>query len=166
METLSALYQRYMPLVYGVCLKYFQNTDDAKDGVINIYEELITKVKKHQISYFKPWLYQVAKNHCLMALRKKRKTPMITDTDDMQIAEDLHLEDVISKENRLKNLEECIQQLASQQKESISLFYLQGKCYKEISLSAGIDVDKVRSHIQNGRRNLKICMDKKENESN
>ena len=166
METLSTLYQRYMELVYGVCLKYFQNTDDAKDAVINIFEELIVKLKKHQVTYFKAWLYQVAKNHCLMALRKKKKTPHFVDTENVQIDDGLHLEEVMSKETRLKSLEECIQQLAAQQKESVTLFYLKGKCYKEIATSTGIDVEKIRSFIQNGRRNLKICMDKKENETN
>ena len=70
MNTLSTLYDRYIELIYGLCLKYLKNEEDAKDAVINIYEELIIKVQKHEITYFRSWLYQVAKNHCLMILRK------------------------------------------------------------------------------------------------
>lgn len=159
-DTLGELYQRYMELVYGVCLKYMKDPEEAKDCVINIFEELVTKVKKYDIDSFKPWLYQLAKNHCLMKLRSKKGRPVNIDIDVVHLQENIHLDDVMEKELRLSTMESCIEQLPGDQKQAIQMFYLEEKCYKEIAEKTGTDINKVRSFIQNGRRNLKICMEK------
>ncbi len=160
METLGDLYSRYMDLLYGVCLKYFKEPDEAQDAVIHIFEELVTKVKKYEIENFKGWLYQLAKNHCLMKLRSKKNQPINVDADLMYLTENMHLEAVMDKEINLLAMENCIEQLPEEQKAAIQLFYLQEKCYKEIAETTTLDINKVRSFIQNGKRNLKICMDK------
>lgn len=160
METLGDLYSRYMDLLYGVCLKYFKEPDEAQDAVIHIFEELVTKVKKYDIENFKGWLYQLAKNHCLMKLRSKKNQPVNVDADLMYLTENMHLDAVMDKETNLLVMENCIEQLPEEQKAAIQLFYLQEKCYKEIAETTALDINKVRSFIQNGRRNLKICMDK------
>lgn len=159
LDILGELYQRYMELVYGVCLKYLKEPEDAKDCVLNIFEELVTKVKKHDIDNFKGWLYQVAKNHCLMKLRKQKIIPVNIDMSFMQSGEILHLEEELQKEENFKQMQYCLGQLNEQQREVIELFYLNNKCYKEISDITAIEINKVRSFIQNGRRNLKICME-------
>jgi RNA polymerase sigma factor (sigma-70 family) len=161
LETLGTLYSQYMELIYGVCLKYLKQSDDAKDAVINIFEELIVKVKKYEIDNFRGWLYQLAKNHCLMKLRSQKKYPINVDIDLMHLQENVHLEDVKEKEQDLTIMEQCIETLPKEQKLTVELFYLKEKCYKEIAETINIDITKVRSFIQNGRRNLKICMDKK-----
>ncbi len=160
MDVLGELYNRYMELVYGVCLKYLKEPDDAKDCVINIFEELVTKVKKYDIDNFKGWLYQLAKNHCLMKIRSDKRNPVHVDADVMHLSENIHLDNVMEKEQHLNNMELCIEQLPYEQKKSIQLFYLEEKCYKDISEITSTDINKVRSFIQNGRRNLKLCMEK------
>lgn len=160
MEVLGELYHRYMDLVYGVCLKYMKEPEDAKDCVINIFEELVGKLKKYEVDNFKGWLYQLAKNHCLMKLRSKKGHPVNVDADVMHLAEKLHPEHAAEKEMQLNTMEHCMEQLPAEQKQAVQLFYLQEKCYKEISESTQTDINKVRSFIQNGRRNLKICMEK------
>ncbi|MEO8765338.1 MAG: sigma-70 family RNA polymerase sigma factor [Ginsengibacter sp.] len=157
---LGELYGRYMELVYGVCLKYLKEPEDAKDCVINIFEELINKVKKYEVDNFKPWLYQVAKNHCLMKLRSKKGNPVNINIDVVHLSENIHLDGVPEKELQLTSMESCIEQLPREQKEAIQQFYLQEKCYKEIADTTKTDIGKVRSFIQNGRRNLKICIEK------
>jgi RNA polymerase sigma factor (sigma-70 family) len=165
-QVLSDLYQRYMELLYGVCLKYFKDEDNARDAVLNIYEELISKVRKYEIQHFKSWLHQVARNHCLMKLRSDKKfTKAGTDVSLMQNEEELHLNGVLEKEEHFKHMYFCLQQLIPEQKLVVELFYLNGKCYNEISETTGIEWNKVRSFIQNGRRNLKNCMDKQMSES-
>jgi RNA polymerase sigma-70 factor (ECF subfamily) len=159
LDVLALLFQRYMDLLYGVCLKYLKNHEDAQDAVINIYEELIVKVKKHEIIYFKAWLYQLTKNHCLMKLRKLNTKMVDFEDGFMQISDDSHQEFVFNKEQQLLHMEECIKTLNQQQKITIELFYLQSKCYNEIAKLANMELGKVKSHIQNGRRNLKICME-------
>jgi len=163
LEALGELYQRYMDLVYGVCLKYFKDSEKAKDSVMQIFEELVVKVKKHEIENFKSWLYQVAKNYCLMQLRSPRNLKTIEiNPAIMQNEENVHLNGVLEKEENLEKMERCLETLQEDQKIMIRLFYLQGKCYNEIVEATGHEWNQVRSFIQNGRRNLKICMEKKE----
>ena len=161
LQVLSELYQRYMDLVYGVCLKYLQDPEDSKDAVMSIFEELVLKLRKHDIHFFRSWLYEVSKNHCLMFLRtsKKFKKAQI-DITLMQNEETLHLNGELEKEENFASLQYCIGQLSNEQKNIIELFYMKGKCYKEIVSITGIEWNKIRSFIQNGRRNLKLCMDK------
>ncbi len=160
LNVLALLYQRYMDLIYGVCLKYFKDPEAAKDAVINIYEELITKLKQHEVSNFKSWLYTLSRNHCLMLLRKEKGHATVEISDSfMQNEEMLHLDAVKQKEEQLNSMEKCLEQLSSEQKTCVTLFYLEGKCYNDITEQTGIEWNKVRSYIQNGRRNLKLCME-------
>ena len=160
LQVLAALYQRYMELVYGVCLKYLADSELAKDAVMQIFEELIIKLRKHEVDNFKSWLYTLAKNHCLMQLRsgKNKKTVSISP-ELMQNGEEWHLNGELQKEAEFKKLERCLQTLSAEQQQAVELFYLQQKCYNEIVEQTGLDWKKVRSLIQNGRRNLKICME-------
>ena len=160
LAVLGDLYNRYMDLVYGACLKYLKNPDDAQDSVMAIFEELISKLQKHQVENFKSWLYTLAKNHCLMKLRTAKKTGTVKIADElMQSEENLHLQDVLDREENFKQLEYCMGQLVTDQRRVIDLFYLQGKCYNEIAAETGLEWSNVRSYIQNGRRNLKLCME-------
>ena len=162
LKTLGELYQRYMELVYGVCLKYFKDPEQAQDAVMQIFEELVLKLKKHEVENFRGWLHQVAKNYCLMQLRtpKNLKTVELSPLL-MQNEEDVHLNGMMEKEENFKRLENCIASLSDEQRTMIKLFYLDGKCYNEIVEITGHGWNHVRSSIQNGRRNLKLCMEKK-----
>ena len=160
-QWLAQLYLRYSDLVYGVCVKYLKDGEAAKDSVMNIYQELVVKLQTHEVENFKSWLYVVAKNHCLMQLRKEKKMMTVEFTSSVMQSEDFtHLDSVLEKEQELKKLESCIDDLPAEQRQSIQLFYLENKCYNEIAESTGYDWNRVRSLIQNGRRNLKICMEK------
>ena len=163
LKVLGELYQRYMELVYGVCLKYFKDPEQAQDGVMQIFEELVSKLKKHEVENFRGWLHQVAKNHCLMHLRtpKNLKTVELSPLL-MQNEQDVHLNGVMDKEQNFVQLENCIAALPEEQRLMIKLFYLDGKCYNEIVEITGKSWNHVRSAIQNGKRNLKLCMDKPE----
>ena len=155
----AQLFERYLQLLYGVCLKYLSEPETAKDAVMDIFEELAQKLLKHEVGNFRGWLYTLAKNHCLMKLRSAgRNRFQSLDPENMQTAEELHLKDKIGQEEQFEQLSKCIEALAADQKTVIRLFYLQNKCYKEIETLTGMEWNKVRSHIQNGRRNLKICM--------
>ena len=162
LKALGQLYQRYMDLVYGVCLKYLKESEKAKDAVMHIFEELILKLKKHDVENFKSWLYQVAKNHCLMQLRTPRNLKTIDLPESlMQSDENVHLDGVMEKEENFQRLEYCLTTLSEDQQKAVRLFYIEGKCYNEIVELMGQEWSQVRSFIQNGRRNLKICIEKR-----
>jgi RNA polymerase sigma-70 factor (ECF subfamily) len=157
---LGELYQRYMELIYAVCLKYLKEPAEAQDAVMGIFEELVSKLRKHEVVYFRGWLYTVAKNHCLMVLRSKKQIQITQMPEFMQLTENTHLENVIEKELNLTRLSKCIERLSPDQKQTVQLFYLEEKSYKEIAGITQTEWNKVRSLVQNARRNLKICMDK------
>jgi len=163
LAVLGELYQRYMELVYGVCLKYFKESETAKDSVMQIFEELVLKLKKHEVENFKGWLHQLAKNHCLMQLRKPKNLKTVEMKIELvQSEENMHLNGALEKEENFKKLEYCLDTLTDEQRQAIKLFYLDGKCYNEIAEITGEEWNQVRSLIQNGRRNLKLCMEKME----
>ena len=148
-----------MDLVYGVSLKYFKESEDAKDCVLNIFEELVTKLRKHEVDNFKAWLYQLTKNHCLGKLRSRKIIPVNIDISTVQFQENEHLDNVYEKEENFRKMEYCLSRLGKEQRQVVELFYRQDKCYKEIADITGLEANKVRSYLQNGRRNLRVCMD-------
>ena len=163
LNILARLYQRYIELIYGVCLKYLGEAESARDAVMDIFEELVRKLPRHEVTYFRGWLYTLAKNHCLMKLRAAGRLKLsAVDPEHVQTADELHLNGMMEKEEQLDKLAQCMETLSAEQKTIVQLFYLQHKCYKEIGEITGLEWKQVRSHIQNGRRNLKICMDKQE----
>ncbi|MBK7733715.1 MAG: sigma-70 family RNA polymerase sigma factor [Bacteroidales bacterium] len=168
------LYERYMNLVFGVCLKYLEEREWAKDEVMNIFEKLVTVLPQQQeISNFRTWLYVVTKNHCLMLLRSRKSEAahaeaMMNDplffmenTSGMHpMGDDEGGEtDDPGGEDGMKRLEECIERLREEQRNCIRLFFYEGCSYRQISERLGVDEMKVKSYIQNGKRNLKICME-------
>ncbi len=164
LDLLGKLYQPYMHLVYGVCLKYLRDSDLAQDAVMAIFEELVVKLSKHEVENFKSWLYVLSKNHCLMELRKqKRKRTDNFDYSDLELMENgqvLHHEDDYTvQEDNLERLTTCIAQLKKEQKRCVELFYLDKKSYQEITDSTSYELKKVKSYIQNAKRNLKQCME-------
>jgi len=161
MKILARLYQRYLDLLYGVCLKYLGEREAARDAVMEIFEDLSQKLLKHEVTHFKGWLYTLARNHCLMQLRSSGRVKIHPfDPEVMQTADEWHLNDKMEQEARLDRLSSCIETLSAEQRGAVRLFYLENKCYKEIEMITGLEWNKVRSLIQNGRRNLKICMER------
>lgn len=155
---LAEIYQRYGHLVFGLCLKYFKQREDAEDMATQIFTQLQTKIEGKSIDSFKSWLYIVAKNECLMKLRKKKY-------DHMEIKEELvsasphEYEDKLNQELKYEELESAINQLDSEQALVIKQFYLKQQSYKSISESFDIPLKKVKSAIQNGKRNLRIKLE-------
>lgn len=170
LETLGELFGRYMHLVYGVALKYLKDREQAKDVVTQIFERLIIEIPKFEIQNFKSWLFVVTKNFCLMEIRKekasKNRFEKFSVEQNMESTELLHPIDEDLNTTMQENLKHCIDRLKKEQKDCVQLFYYQEQGYKEIAEELEIAEKKVKSYIQNGKRNLKICLEqlKKEHE--
>ena len=163
MELLGVLTERYTELIYGVCLKVLKHEAEAEDAFMGIFEKLTKKVQQHDIQEFRPWLHVLTRNHCLEILRKKGKHLTVSyDSEFMQSEEAVHpfMEEATNR--KLDALTGCLDTLKGEQKICVQLFYFEGKSYKEIAASKNMEMKKVRSYIQNGRRNLKICIEQKE----
>ncbi|MEI5983982.1 sigma-70 family RNA polymerase sigma factor [Sphingobacterium sp. PU5-4] len=163
LDTLGKLYAPYMSLLYGVCYKYLEDADQSQDAVMQIFDELIDKLRIYEVDNFKSWLYVYARNYCLMQLRRSKQVTKLDIEDNLYEAE-LKMSRAEEKkwgEQDFDKLESCMRTLNREQEACIRMFYLEQKCYKDIADETGYDMAKVKSYIQNGRRNLKICMEKK-----
>lgn len=154
------LYNRYIPLLYGVCLKYLGSAEKAEDAVMQLFEELTGKIGRYDISVFRTWLYSVVKNHCFQLLRRDEKEiPVDFDANFVESADIVHLlSEEDNEDSRLPALQKCMKQLPSQQRECIELFFMKEQSYADIVELTGYSLNHVKSYIQNGKRNLKICI--------
>lgn len=160
-EWLGILLPRYTLLLLGVCVKYLKNEELAKDAVQQVFIKAITELHKYKVDYFKSWIYMVAKNHCLMQLRDKNKATL--EMKEQYVQKPYEQTDVpsqIEKDHQLQNMEIALQQLSIEQKQCVTLFYLQKLSYQQIATQTGFTLLQVKSHIQNGKRNLKLILER------
>ena len=162
-EWLGILLQRYTLLLLGVCMKYLKNEDEAKDSVQQVFLKVIQELHKYKVEYFKSWLYMVAKNHCLMRLREKQGkiTAEINEKLTAQPEEEIDRQLLVSNDRTLAIMEEALKELNPEQRQCVTLFYLEKKSYQEVSDATGYSLLQVKSYIQNGKRNLKIMIERK-----
>jgi RNA polymerase sigma-70 factor (ECF subfamily) len=166
LKILGELYSRYMHLVYGLCLKYLRNREDAGDAVMQIFEKLIGEAGQHEIRNFRSWLYVLSKNFCLMKIRSEKSSERRMDIwvkdqeESVEFYPEMHPIDAEGMEEN-SALAECIEQLKAEQKDCIQLFYYQNWSYRQIAEILHIEENKVKSHLQNAKRNLKICLEGK-----
>jgi RNA polymerase sigma factor (sigma-70 family) len=165
LSLLAELYGKYMEMVFAICYKYLRQQDLAQDATMEIFEKLINDLHTHEVQNFKSWLHSVARNHCLMELRSQKVAAIehsdFFGDDFMENEPSEHQYDDWEIENDLNKLEKCLETLNFEQKSTVELFYLQEKSYKEIVEVTGYDLNKVKSYIQNGKRNLKNCIEQK-----
>lgn len=155
------LYDRYLHLVYGLCMKYFKSSEDSKDASMEIFEQASRALLQKEVTHFKSWLYVVSKNHCLMELRKRKTREEKNRMLIMESDEEVHLNIEGPEDEDLEALTACLETLKSEQKQCVSLFYLEKKSYREVESETGLTLKTVKSAIQNGKRNLKICIEAK-----
>lgn len=162
-EWLGILLQRYTLLLLGVSMKYLKNEEEAKDSVQQIFLKVIQELQKYKVEYFKSWLYMVAKNHCLMKLREKqgKQTAEINDKLAAKPEEETDRNAMLQNDHTLELMELSLKELNPEQQQCVTLFYLHKKSYQEVSDETGYNMLQVKSYIQNGKRNLKLLIEKK-----
>lgn len=165
--TMTAIFNRHLTSVFGVCMKYLKGEAEAKDAAMDIFEMLLEKLKTEEVKYFRSWLYMVTKNHCLQVIRKQKGMnaqdgAVEMDPDRfMESDANFHLNEKTDKEQEFAWLDECLEGLKNEQQQCVRLFFLKELCYKQIVAQTGYAMSKVKSYIQNGKRNLKICLESK-----
>ncbi|SFW23288.1 RNA polymerase sigma factor [Chitinophaga sancti] len=156
------LFDRYALLLLGMCMKYLKNEEDARDSVQQIFLKVLADINKHQVQFFRAWIYMVTKNHCLMQLRQRNQLRQ-------EEVSEKHLNDpappeekttLAEKEVLLNNMEQALELLNEEQRSCVKLFYLEKCSYQEITDQTGYTMLQVKSYIQNGKRNLKLLLSK------
>ena len=161
-QWIGILLERYTMLLLGVCMKYLKNEEEAKDAVQQVFLKVLTEVSKYKIDFFKSWLYMVAKNHCLMTLRAQHGKYTQELKEEAPVEQhDTDKNDLLTNEKTYALLEQAIAELSEEQKQCVTLFYLEKKSYQQISAQTGLNLMQVKSYIQNGKRNLRMLLEKK-----
>ena len=156
---LGILLPRYTLLLFGVCMKYLKNEEDAKDAVQQVFLKAISELHKYRVDYFKSWLYMIAKNHCLTKLRKIPHSPIELNEKIMATPDEyFRLDTYIEQDAGLSNMHLAMQQLSAEQKDCLTLFYLEKRSYAEVAAQTGFSLLQVKSYIQNGKRNLRLLL--------
>jgi RNA polymerase sigma-70 factor (ECF subfamily) len=163
---LGWLFERYSLLVFGVCMKYLRNATDAQDATQHVFEKALGEVGKYEIPFFKSWIYSVGKNHCLMQLRSRSSKPGTTDelpeetSAELLTDQELKMKELLMEEQS-HHLKAALHELNPDQRICVEMFYLEKSSYHEIETKTGFSFSQVKSHIQNGKRNLRIILEKK-----
>ena len=161
-QWLGILLERYTLLLLGVCMKYLKNEELARDSVQQIFLKAITELQKYRVEYFKSWIYMVAKNHCLMQLRDKPGKNTIEVKDSIPAETDeTDKERLLLNEKTYEYMGEALKELNADQQLCVTLFYMEKKSYQQITEQTGYSMMQVKSHIQNGKRNMRILIEKK-----
>jgi RNA polymerase sigma-70 factor (ECF subfamily) len=163
-QWLGILLERYTLLLLGVCMKYLKNEELARDSVQQIFLKAITELQKYRVEYFKSWIYMVAKNHCLMQLRDKpgKNTIEVKESIPAEVDE-TDKESLLLNEKTYEYMDEALKELNTDQQLCVTLFYMEKKSYQQITEQTGYSMMQVKSHIQNGKRNMRILIEKKMN---
>ncbi|HIP31523.1 MAG TPA: sigma-70 family RNA polymerase sigma factor [Crocinitomicaceae bacterium] len=158
---IGELYNRYSHLVMGAAMKYIKNKHDAEDITMVVFEKLPSSILKSNIKNFKSWLYTVTKNEVFQLFRKKgiQSTELKPESENYRLNEENSLDKAHAKEKQLLQLEGLVETLKENQKKCILLFYIECKSYQEISILLKMEVNAIKSAIQNGKRNLKIKLE-------
>ncbi|HEV8271583.1 MAG TPA: sigma-70 family RNA polymerase sigma factor [Chitinophagaceae bacterium] len=161
-QWLGILLERYTLLLLGVCMKYLKNEELARDSVQQIFLKAITELQKYRVEYFKSWVYMVAKNHCLMQLRDKPSKNTVEVKESIAAETDeTDKESLLLNEKTYEYMGEALKELNADQQLCVTLFYMEKKSYQQITEQTGYSMMQVKSHIQNGKRNMRILIEKK-----
>jgi RNA polymerase sigma-70 factor (ECF subfamily) len=165
-ELVGLLFEKHVKTVFGVCLFYFRDKDIAKDAVMQIFEKLITELKKTEVKNFKGWLSFVVRNYCISEIRKnKNKYKFPESYLDFELKESSAEEEEkilgVSDDEMVEYIQACLFELKQNQRVCVELFYLKSQSYQQIVDKTNFSLNEVKSFIQNGKRNLKLLIEQR-----
>jgi RNA polymerase sigma-70 factor (ECF subfamily) len=165
-ELVGDLFEKHVKTVFGVCLFYFKDKDVAKDVVMQIFEKLITDLRRSEVKNFKGWLSFVVRNHCISELRKMKTRQFVPESYlDFEMKETSYeTEEAIASvgdDIMLDHMKNSLHLLKEKQRICVEMFYLKNMSYQQISEHMKLSLNDVKSSIQNGKRNLKLLIEEK-----
>lgn len=151
--------ERYTLILFGVCMKYLKEEEQAKDAVQQVFLKALSEIPKYEIDNLGGWLYQVARNHCLSWLRSKKDYASEEPLKYIPQPEEVPLSLLLEKERNIDKMREALMEIKEDQRICVASFYLDKKSYAQISEETGLDIKQVKSNIQNGKRNLRLKLE-------
>jgi RNA polymerase sigma-70 factor (ECF subfamily) len=163
-DLFADLFKKHVSVVYGTCLFYLQDKDEAQDATMQLFEKLMLDINNREMDNFKGWLSFVVRNHCISIIRKnKSQSKNIKSYYEFEY-EDANYEteekiNAVSDDVMLENMKQCLPKLKENQRLCVELYYLNNKSYQDIANQTGFTLNEIKSYIQNGKRNLKLLLE-------
>ncbi|MES2760942.1 MAG: sigma-70 family RNA polymerase sigma factor [Bacteroidota bacterium] len=162
-DLFADLFKKHVSVVYGTCLFYLQDKDEAQDATMQLFEKLMLDINNREIDNFKGWLSFVVRNHCISLIRKnKSQTKNMRSYYEFEYEEPNYEKEekinAISDDNMIENMKLCLPKLKENQRICVELFYLKNKSYQDIANETNFSLNEIKSYIQNGKRNLKLLL--------
>jgi RNA polymerase sigma factor (sigma-70 family) len=165
-DLVGQLFEKHVKTVFGVCLFYFKDKDVARDAVMQIFEKLITELKRTEVKNFKGWLSFVVRNYCISEIRKNKNKYRLPEkylefeTTEAFLDEEEKIA-AVNDDLMMDHLQTCLPELKENQRICVDLFYLRNQSYQQICDKTKFSLNEVKSYIQNGKRNLKLLIEEK-----
>jgi len=163
-DLFADLFKKHVTSVYGTCLFYLQDKDEAQDATMVLFEKLMLDIGSREINNFKAWLSFVVRNHCISLIRKNktaskhRKSYYEFEMEETSYEAEEKIQSV-SDDLLLQEMKNCLPRLKDRQRLCVERFYLHSKSYQDIADETGYSLNEIKSHIQNGKRNLKLMIE-------
>ena len=163
-DLFADLFKKHVAVVYGTCLFYLQDKDEAQDATMQLFEKLLLDINNREIENFKGWLSFVVRNHCISIIRKNKSQNKNVKSYYEFEYEDANYEteekiNAVSDDDMLESMKQCLPKLKENQRVCVELFYLNNKSYQDIANQTGFTLNEIKSYIQNGKRNLKLLLE-------
>lgn len=162
-EAFASLVDRYRARIFGLILRMVGNREDAEDlaqeAFVRAYRGLHTFDPAQR---FSPWLYRVATNHCVSALRRKRlpTVPLVVEVDGE--TREVPLPDVSGDPARVwlrneerRELHEAVLALPERYRAAILLYHMEELSYEEIAQVLDVPLNTVRTYLHRARALLR-----------
>jgi len=148
------IYQLFAPVLYGLCMKYMKNEEDAKDVFQEAFVIAFQKINQYRFEgSFEGWLKRIFINKLIETLNKRKRDVLFVDEMYQEdLADDE--EDIDSFSLSQEKLLEIIQQLPDQYRLVFNLYFFEKMKHKEIAVLLNISEGTSKSNLNRAKSNL------------
>lgn len=155
----KALYDKYSPMLFGICLRYASSRAEAEDLLQLGFIKIFRKLNKYKpTGAFKGWLYRVMVNVALEQIRKKSLTTHALHTHEVDylLAQREQGLDKLLEQDVLK----MVQQLPDGYRLVFNMYVIEGYAHKEIADILGISEATSKSQLSRAKAALRKLIEK------
>ena len=163
-EQFGFLMARYEKKLFRYGRRFLSQKENVEDAVQEVFIKTYQAIQSFDTSQrFSPWIYRIAHNMFVNALKKNARTPLSFIDFDTLIAHPVYEETTISDEERTtmrKMIDRGLDKLSASYREILILYYLEDQSYKEIADILRVPIGTVGIRLKRAREALKKAYEK------
>ena len=154
----KVLYDRYSPVLLGICRRYVRQPEDAEDVLLEVFYKILTNIQQFKgKGSFEGWMKRIAVNESLMFLRKKKNYSISLDVYPLDLKDKAHsIEEKLIEEDILKLLDK----LPTGYRTIFNLYVIEGFKHREIAEQLGISINTSKSQLILAKKRLSEILKK------